>query len=395
MLAFRDPFGIRPLCYGKRKTVFADGVGSDGLDDAFDYMAASESVALDTCGTSGQRFQLERDVAPGEAIFVSFAGILYSQRCHKAPTLTPCLFEYVYFSRPDSIIEGVSVYEARLNMGEKLAKRILTEFAKLAENIDVVMPIPDTSRTSALSCAYGLDRPLREGFIKNRYIARTFIMPGQAMREKTVRLKLNTIKSEFEGKSVLLVDDSIVRGTTSMEIVQMARDAGAKAVYFASAAPPVRFINVYGIDIPTRKELAAYHRSESEIGVHIGADAMIYNTLPDLVASVHALMSKTQNVVTRYEDSCFSGNYVTGVSNDYVASIEESRGKGRTGRTGTSNSTAHDTPDIVAHDSTPSDADALSPGSSECGSPKTIGRKRNLSSSSPLIPRLHPELAAA
>jgi amidophosphoribosyltransferase len=249
LVAFRDPHGIRPLCFGTRQS--ATGT---------DYAVASESVAIDALDS---QFKLARDVGAGEAIFISLKGELHMQQVHPHPVLNPCMFEYVYFARPDSVIDGVPVYEARVRMGEKLAQKIL----KLNPNhdIDIVMPIPETSRTSALQCAHVLNRPYREGFIKNRYIARTFIMPGQEMRRKTVRLKLNTIKSEFHGKNVLLIDDSIVRGTTSMELVQMAKEAGAKKVFFASAAPPVRYSNVYGIDIPTRTELIAHMRTEEEV----------------------------------------------------------------------------------------------------------------------------------
>jgi amidophosphoribosyltransferase len=296
LLAFRDPFGIRPLCFGARKN-------SRGVD----YAVASESVAIDALDPT---FKVVRDVRPGEAIFMSFKGEFDSMICHDAPSLNPCLFEYVYFARPDSIMDGVTVYESRLNMGDKLALRIMQEMP--GHDIDVVIPIPDTSRTSALQCAYTLNKPYREGYVKNRYIARTFIMPGQEKRKKTVRLKLNTIKNEFNGLNVLLVDDSIVRGTTSMELVKMAREAGAAKVYFASAAPPVRYPNVYGIDIPStegiarhycacvhrgahmlmwwiRVELIANNRSYKQIAVAIGADAVFYNELDDLEDAVRSL----------------------------------------------------------------------------------------------------------
>ena len=226
-----------------------------------------------------------RSVKPGEAIFIDMnTGNIQSQICHAGASYTPCIFEYVYFARPDSIIDGISVYESRLKMGELLAQKIMKRYPE--HDIDVVIPIPDTSRTSALQAAYILGRPFREGFIKNRYIARTFIMPGQETRKKSVRLKLNTIKSEFAGRNVLLVDDSIVRGTTAREIVQMARDAGAKNVYFCSAAPPIRYPNIYGIDIPTRKELVAYERNEEQVAEHIGCDWVVYQDLEDLVTSV-------------------------------------------------------------------------------------------------------------
>ena len=243
----------------------------------------------------------------GEVIFVDMDGHVHCRTVSPVAKLSPCIFEYVYFARPDSIMDGVSVYQARLNMGQKLGKKIL----KLHPNhdIDVVIPIPDTSRTSALQAAYALDRPFREGFIKNRYIARTFIMPGQATRRKSVRLKLNTIRSEFAGKNVLLVDDSIVRGTTANEIVQMARDAGAKKVYFTSAAPPIRYPNIYGIDIPTQKELVAFERDVEEVSKEIGSDWVVYQDLKDLE---DAVSDATTFPIELYETSCFSGEYVTG-----------------------------------------------------------------------------------
>lgn len=261
LLAFRDPHGIRPLCFGSRARE----------DFGMDYAIASESVAIDILGD----FHLERDVQPGEAIFISSAtGKLYTEIVHASPNLSPCLFEYVYFARPDTILDGVSVYEARINMGLALAKKIQSKYSHLA--IDVVIPIPETSRIAALHCAYGLNIPYREAFVKNRYIARTFIMPGQEMRRKTIRLKLNTINCEFKGRNVLLVDDSIVRGTTSLELVKMAREAGANRVYFASAAPPVKYPNVYGIDIPSKKELiASGDKSETEIATLLNADAVM------------------------------------------------------------------------------------------------------------------------
>lgn len=266
LVAFRDPNGIRPLCFGSRRCMTGSGAMSA------DYAIASESVAIDILGP---QWRFDRDVRPGEAIFISQdSGQMFTEIIHPSPTLNPCLFEYVYFSRPDSIIDGVSVYEARINMGSSLAKKILHQYPHL--EIDVVIPIPETSRTAALQCATSLQVPYREGFVKNRYIARTFIMPGQEMRRKTVRLKLNTIRSEFKNKNVLLVDDSIVRGTTSLELIQMARDAGAKHVYFASAAPPVKFPNVYGIDIPTRSELIACSEpDETAIAHTLNADQVM------------------------------------------------------------------------------------------------------------------------
>jgi amidophosphoribosyltransferase len=243
------------------------------------------------------------DVKPGEAVFFDMnTGNCHTRHCCADATPAPCIFEYVYFARPDSIIDGVSVYESRLNMGEKLAAKIKRRYPN--HDIDVVIPIPDTSRTSALQAAYGLDRPFREGFIKNRYIARTFIMPGQATRRKSVRLKLNTIKSEFAGKNVLLVDDSIVRGTTANEIVQMARDAGAAKVFFCSAAPPIRYPNIYGIDIPTREELIAYEREDDEIAEQIGCDWVIYQDLGDLEASVTESTRSKHNLTSKCFVSC-------------------------------------------------------------------------------------------
>ncbi|MCK5478775.1 MAG: amidophosphoribosyltransferase, partial [Methylococcales bacterium] len=258
VLAFRDPHGIRPMVFGERKT-----------EKGSDFMVASESVALNVLD-----FELIRDIEPGEAVFIEAEGKLHTKQCSEVVDHCPCIFEYVYFARPDSIIDDISVYKARLRMGEKLADKILREWPD--NDIDVVIPIPDTSRTSALQMAYRLGVKFREGFMKNRYIGRTFIMPGQQMRKKSVKQKLNAIDLEFEGKNVLLVDDSVVRGTTSEQIIQMARDAGAKKVYFASAAPPVRYPNVYGIDMPAVEELIAHNRTEDEVGVAIGADKMIY-----------------------------------------------------------------------------------------------------------------------
>ena len=271
LVGFRDPHGIRPIVFGTR----------EHTDGSKDYVMASESVAIDTLG-----FQLDRDIRAGEAIFIDLKGNFHARQCHSATdvSLSPCIFEYVYFARPDSIMDGVSVYESRLLMGDKLAHKIMRKHPD--HDIDVVIPIPDTSRTSALQAAYILGRPFREGFIKNRYIARTFIMPGQETRKKSVRLKLNTIKSEFAGRNVLLVDDSIVRGTTAREIVEMARDAGAKKVYFASAAPAIRYPNIYGIDIPTRNELVAYERDEEDIAAHIGCDWIEYQDCHDLEDAV-------------------------------------------------------------------------------------------------------------
>ncbi|MSP86351.1 MAG: amidophosphoribosyltransferase [Methylotenera sp.] len=305
LLAFRDPNGIRPLVIGKLET--AQGT---------EYIVASESVALDVLG-----FKMVRDVAPGEAIFIDMNGNFYSRQCAENPKLNPCIFEYVYLARPDSVIDDVSVYQTRLDMGKSLAEKIKREWSD--KKIDVVIPIPDTSRPSALQVGIVLGLDYREGFIKNRYIGRTFIMPGQALRKKSVRQKLNPIGIEFKGKNVLLVDDSIVRGTTSQQIVQMARDAGANKVYFASAAPPVRFPNVYGIDMPSRDELLATGRTDDEICQEIGADALIYQDLDALVSGVKLSNPKIQD----FDCSCFDGKYVTGdISEAYLANIEAARG---------------------------------------------------------------------
>lgn len=290
VLAFRDPNGIRPLCLGSQQTAAGK-----------DWMVASESVALTGCG-----FDLERDVAPGEAILIDLEGNLHTQQCAEHTQLSPCIFEYVYFARPDSTIDGVSVYDARLKMGEYLAAK-LAKNLRLAD-IDVVMPIPDSSRPSAMQLAACLKLNYREGFIKNRYIGRTFIMPGQAVRKRSVRQKLSAIPMEFKDKNVLLVDDSIVRGTTSREIVEMARSAGAKKVFFASAAPAVRYPNVYGIDMPIRNELVAHNRSTAEVAKEIGMDGLVYQDLADLEQALRDL----NPAFTRFESSCFNGDYVTG-----------------------------------------------------------------------------------
>jgi amidophosphoribosyltransferase len=268
-------------------------------------------------------FKLVRDVAPGEALYISLDGELHTRQCAERSVYTPCIFEYVYLARPDSIIDGVSVYKARLRMGEKLADKILHDWSD--HDIDVVIPIPDTSRTAALQLANVLGVKYREGFIKNRYIGRTFIMPGQTLRKKSVRQKLNAIDLEFKGKNVLLVDDSIVRGTTSQQIIQMARDAGARKVYFASAAPPVRHPNVYGIDMPSANELVAYGRTDEEVCREIGADKLIYQALPDLIKAVHQGNRKLQG----FEDSVFSGKYITGdVRPEYLVALEQLRNDG-------------------------------------------------------------------
>ena len=308
VLAFRDPFGIRPAVIGYNET-----------RGGTEYIVASESVAVDALG-----FRVLRDIAPGEAVLIDEQGNLYSQQCAPAHSLNPCIFEYVYLARPDSVIDGASVYETRLKMGEMLADKIRRQYAQL--DIDVVIPIPDSSRPAALQLAMGLGVPYREGFVKNRYIGRTFIMPGQAVRRRSVRQKLNAMSMEFKGKNVLLVDDSIVRGTTSREIVQMARESGARKVFFASAAPPVRFPNVYGIDMPTRSELIAAHRSEEEVNREIGADALIYQDLEALKAAVRSVNPR----LTRFETSCFDGHYITGdVTSDYLESIELRRDAAR------------------------------------------------------------------
>ncbi|MEJ2670099.1 MAG: amidophosphoribosyltransferase [Gammaproteobacteria bacterium] len=304
IIAFRDPHGIRPLVYGYRDT-------SEGRE----YMVASESVALDTLG-----FTLERDVLPGEAICITESGELYAHVCAKQVSRSPCIFEYVYLSRPDSVIEGISVYQARLQMGVSLADKILREWVD--HDIDVIIPIPDTSRTAALEMANRLGVIYREGFIKNRYIGRTFIMPGQSERKKSVRQKLNAIDVEFNGRNVLLVDDSIVRGTTCNQIVQMARDAGARKVYFASAAPPVRYPNVYGIDMAAAHELIAHGRTVEEVCERIGADRLIYQDLKDLCAAVSR---EGDGSVTQFDTCVFSGEYITGNLNQLYFDRLEAR----------------------------------------------------------------------
>jgi amidophosphoribosyltransferase len=304
IIAFRDPYGIRPLVFGARET--ATGT---------DYMIASESVALDVLG-----FKLIRDVQPGEAVVIEKNGRLHTRQCAESVLHSPCIFEFVYFARPDSIIDNISVYKARLRMGDKLAEKILR--LRPDHDIDVVIPIPDTSRTSALQLANKLGVKYREGFIKNRYIGRTFIMPGQQLRKKSVRQKLNAIDLEFKDKNVLLVDDSIVRGTTSTQIIQMARDAGARKVYFASASPPVRYPNVYGIDMPAAHELIAHGRSEQEVQEELGADWLIYQDLSDLIEAVQ----RGNPSIGRFDTSCFDGDYVTGdINQDYLDRLSKHR----------------------------------------------------------------------
>ena len=301
VVGFRDPFAIRPVCYGRRE-------GPNGPE----YMIASESVALNSLG-----FELVADIAPGEAVYVTMEGQVHKRQCAPNPIYSPCIFEYVYLARPDSIMDDVYVYKARLRMGIKLAEKILREWPD--HDIDVVIPIPDTSRIAGAEMAARLGVSYREGFIKNRYIGRTFIMPGQAQRKKSVRQKLNPVDLEFKDKNVLLVDDSIVRGTTSREIIQMARDAGAKKVYFASAAPPVRFPNVYGIDMPTSSELVAHGRTVEQLEKILGADRLIYQDLPDLIEAVRVGNPK----LTRFDTSVFTGEYVTqDVSADYLNQLE-------------------------------------------------------------------------
>lgn len=304
VLAFRDPNGIRPLVYGKKTTEQGD-----------EYMVASESVALDVTG-----FTRIRDIEPGEAIFIDIDGNVHTRQCAESVAYAPCLFEYVYLARPDSIIDGVSVYKARMRMGVKLAEKVMREFPD--HDIDVIIPIPDTSRTAALEMAYHLDVNFREGFIKNRYIGRTFIMPGQAERKNSVRRKLNPIELEFKDKVVMLVDDSVVRGTTSKQIVQMARDMGAKKVYFASAAPAVRYPNVYGIDMPSAIELIAHERTDSEVAEQIGCDWMLYQDLDDLKSTVQS----GNEALTNFDASVFDGIYVTGdIDKAYLDRLDQRR----------------------------------------------------------------------
>jgi amidophosphoribosyltransferase len=301
VLAFRDPFGIRPLSIGRSK---------DGA-----VMVASESVALEGTG-----HEFERPVAPGEAVFIDLEGKVHAQQCADSPKLYPCIFEYVYLARPDSVLDGISVYQARLNLGETLAKRVVSTVPP--SEIDVIIPIPESSRPSATQLAHLLGIPYREGFVKNRYVGRTFIMPGQGVRKKSVRQKLNVIASEFKGRNVLLVDDSIVRGTTSREIVQMARDAGAKKVYLASAAPPVRYPNVYGIDMPTPGELVAHDRTVEEVRELIGCDALIYQDVEGMKRAIGSLNPKLDG----FDASCFDGVYVTGdINAEDIARINQAR----------------------------------------------------------------------
>ncbi len=304
MVAFRDPNGIRPLVFGKRET-----------ENGFEYMVASESVALDACD-----FEFVRDVAPGEAIFFSENGTMHSQQCAEHPNFSPCIFEFVYFARPDSTMDKISVYASRVEMGKKLGAKIAKDWEDI--DIDVVIPIPETSCDIALEIARQLDLPYRQGFVKNRYIGRTFIMPGQEQRKKSVRRKLNAIGAEFKGKNVLLVDDSVVRGTTSEQIIEMARQAGAKKVYFASAAPEVRFPNVYGIDMPSANELIAHGRELEDICQLIGADKLIYQSIEDLVAAVGV----GNPDIKVFETSVFDGNYITNdINQSYLEKLDALR----------------------------------------------------------------------
>lgn len=309
IVAFRDPHGIRPIVLGSKPS-------ANGRDK--DYMVASETVALDALG-----YAFERDILPGEAVYIETNGNVHSHQCCEPRSYTPCIFEYVYFARPDSIMDGISVHKSRMRMGERLADKITR--LRPDHDIDVVVPIPDSSRTSALQVAQKLGVDYREGFIKNRYIGRTFIMPGQAIRRKSVRRKLNAIDLEFRDKAVLLVDDSIVRGTTSEQIIEMAREAGARKVYFASAAPPVRYPNVYGIDMPVCSELVASGRTDEEVAENIGADWLIYQDLDDLVEAV----KYDNGDISEFDTSCFSGEYVTGdITPEYLSHIETERSDG-------------------------------------------------------------------
>lgn len=304
LVAFRDPYGLRPLVYGKRQS-----------EKGVEYMIASESVALDVLG-----FELIRDVQPGEAIFITTEGEVFTEQCAHVEDYRPCIFEHVYFARPDSIMDGISVYKARLRQGEKLADKILRE--RPDHDIDVVIPVPDSSRVSAQSLAYKLGVKFREGLMKNRYIGRTFIMPGQQQRKKSVRQKLNAISLEFKDKNVMLVDDSIVRGTTSEQIIQMAREAGAKKVYLASAAPAVKYPNVYGIDMPSAKELIAHGRTDEEVAEVIGADWLVYQDIEDLIAA----SSEGNPEITHFDCSVFDGSYITGdVDKDYLDHLHQTR----------------------------------------------------------------------
>ncbi len=309
ILAFRDPHGVRPLAYGIR-----DSQGEDGSSSRA-HMFSSESIAFDVLD-----FELVGDVEPGEAVYIETDGTVHRKICAETTEAHPCIFEYVYLARPDSVIDGIEVYQTRLRMGDKLGEKLLEKWPD--HDIDVVIPVPDTSRPAAQQLAHKLGVEYREGFIKNRYIGRTFIMPGQGERQKSVRQKLNAMPSEFEGKNVLLVDDSIVRGTTSSKIIELAREAGARRVYFASAAPPVRYPNVYGIDMPTSREFVAYGKSIKEIGAEIGADWILFQDIEQLIEAVQ----HGQDKITDFDTSCFTGEYLTGdVTPDYLKFIESQR----------------------------------------------------------------------
>jgi len=309
LFAFRDPNGIRPLLFGERHHP----------DGSIDYMVASESVVL-----KAHNFKKFRDILPGEAVIVQKSGNVEFRQVVPINQYTPDIFEYVYFARPDSVLDGISVYHTRLAMGAKLAENIKTQFNDVQKEIDVVIPVPDTSRNSALECAVKLNIPFREGFVKNTYVGRTFIMPDQKKRVSSVRRKLNAMDSEFKGRNVLLVDDSIVRGTTSKEIIQMAREAGAKNVYFASAAPAIRYNHIYGIDLADTKALVAYEKTDDEVAKDLGADRIIYQRLEDLVDCVKT-ESNSDNKITNFEVGVFTGNYVTGVEDSYLQELEEVR----------------------------------------------------------------------
>jgi len=303
IVGFRDPYGIRPLVYGKRET-----------EQGTDYMLASESVALVTQG-----YEIVRDIKPGEAVYITKEGEVHTKQCACHPKYNSCIFEYVYFARPDSVIDNVFVHKARMRMGHNLAEKVKNTWKN--HDIDVVIPIPDTSRTSAHEMAITLGVPYREGYVKNRYIGRTFIMPGQAQRKKSVRRKLNPLDIEFKGKNVMLVDDSIVRGTTSREIVQMARDSGAKNVYFASASPAIRYPNIYGIDMPAANELIAHGRSDAEIAKEIGADRLIYQDLDDLIDAI----TTGNPELKEFDCSVFNGKYITGETESYFNDLKARR----------------------------------------------------------------------
>nr|WP_314844642.1 amidophosphoribosyltransferase [uncultured Microbacterium sp.] len=308
LLAFRDPFGIRPLILGRRPSTVP---GAEGRDE---WVVTSESLVLENAD-----YEVVREVEPGEAIFITNDGELHSKQCATETTLSPCAFEYVYLARPDSVMNGISVYESRLRMGDRLADTIAKHVPM--DKIDVVMPIPDSARPAAMEVARKLGIEYREGFYKNRYVGRTFIMPGQAVRKKSVRQKLNAMSTEFQGKNVLLIDDSIVRGTTSKQIIQMARDAGATSVTFASAAPPVRHPHVYGINMPSRHELVAHGRTIPEIAQELGCDHLVYQEVEDLKAAI-----TEGSVLDDLDMSCFDGRYVTGtVSDEYLAWVEGSQ----------------------------------------------------------------------